>query len=735
VAKASKDTKKLLEEARERYPKTISCDEDNRTKAREDIKFVNVAGAMWDDATRKERGLRPCYEFDTLRISCKRIINDIRANRAQGNVSPTEDGDVETAETLEGLIRNIWAVSDGDSAVDNGAQFQVSGGYGAWRVKTKYADDSAWDQGIEVVPLHNPFCLSKDPASVDPFGRDARYWFVTTKINKEVYEQKYGKVPAVEFETEDEEGGLSETDDEDSVKIAEYWYQKPVTRELALLVDGRTVDLADYPASPEEISKKRTVQTNQICMAIVSGDKVLEGPTEWAGKYFPFIPVYGEHIVVDGKTEWYGAVRHSKDAARLNNYMLTLAAESAALAPQSKWWATPEQALGHTGEWARAHQENLPYLLANADPKMPGFPQRMSSGDVPAAFIGMAQISQDLVKATTGIFDASLGNRSNETAGVAIRQRQAEGQIATFNFSDNIAKGIRRTWEILVDLVPRIYDTERSVRILGADGAEKYVRVNQPGPDGKVVNDLSRGKFDVTVTVGPNFGTKRQEMAEMLGQVMSGNPEQMMVMGDLFYKSLDGPYADEMAERQRVMLAPPVKEMLAQKDKQGGKPLPPEAQAAMQQASQAMQMVEQQSQLVQAAAAEVDTNKAEAEKVAADLEVKAAKLQADYHRMMGDLAKKEAALILKEAQVQIQQTGSEQDAEGQRLEVESERQEINQQISAATQQIQSNAEAFMAAATQVLGQLATAAQKPESNKRIIVQRVNGALVGTVEVTE
>jgi hypothetical protein len=202
-----------------------------------------------------------------------------------------------------------------------------------------------------------------------------------------------------------------------------------------------------------------------------------------------------------------------------------------------------------------------------------------------------------------------------------------------------------------VDLIPKIYDSERSIRILGTDGAEQYARINTIGPDGQALNDLTRGKYDVQVQVGPNFGTKRQEAAEIYMGLSQGNPQVMGVAGDLIFKALDLPYSDDMAERMKTMLPPQVQQMLAAKDKQGGKALPPEAQMAMAQADQAMALVQQQSQLVQAAAAEVETNQAEAEKAAAGLEVQAAKMQADYQRMLADIAKKEAGLVLKEAQL------------------------------------------------------------------------------------
>ena len=724
MAKTSKkDAKELLQEARDRYKIAVEADKDNRKLGMDDLKFANEPGEQWDVALRTERGNRPCYEFNKIRVTCKRIINDIRSNRPQGKVRAVEDGDVDTAQTVEGLVRNIWNVSDGDSAVDHAAEYQVTAGMGAWRIVTEYSDDTAWDQDIKIKPITNPFCLYVDPACMDPVKRDARYWFITSTIAKEVYEDKYGKIPAVEFE----KGEFDDDDDwgdDDGVRICEYWYKKPIAKTLYLLPDGATVD--ELPQGVEPL-RTRQVQTNQICMIVMSGDKILEGPVEWAGAHFPFVMVYGEAIVIDGKRKWWGLTRHAKDAQRSYNFSRTLAAESVALAPQFKWWATPMQAEGLVEQWATAHQQNLPFMLFNADPSQPGAPQRMGGADIPAALVQEMQISSEDIKAVTGIYDASLGQRSNETTGVAIRARQNEGAIATFNYSDNMARGIRRTWEILIDLIPKVYDTERSIRILGTDGAEKYVKVNHVDPiTGQTENDLSRGKFDVAITVGPNFSTQRQEAAEVYMQLAQANPAVFGVAGDLIFKSMDLPYADDIAERMKVILPPPVQQMLQAKEK-GGKALPPEVMQAMQQADQAMQMVQQQAQMVQQAAQEAQGMKAEADKAASDLQVQAAKLNADYQRILADIAKKEANLTLNEAQLVQQQTQAGVDQQG--TDMANERENLGSQVTAALAQIQQQVADYMTQAAGAMAQMqahqAAQASQPKVKRTRMTKLPNG----------
>jgi hypothetical protein len=722
---AKKDDKKLLTTARDRFKKCVEADQENRRKAVEDLKFLHVPGEQWDEALKTERGIRPCYEFNKLRVTIKRIVNDIRANRPVGKVRAVEDGDKDTADTIEGLCRNIWTVSDADCAIDTAAEYSVGGGMGAWRVVTKYSTDDAWDQDIIIEPIRNPLTLWADPAAKDPMKRDAGFWFLESRMSKEAYEAKYGKKDAVQWEASEFDDDV-EWQDDGSVRVCEYWYRKPVTKLLALLPDGKTVEAEQVPPGVVPM-RTRQVQTHQICMAIIAGDKVLEGPTDWAGAQFPFVVVYGEHLVVDGKVQWFGLTRFAKDAQRAYNFSRTLAIETVAKAPLDTDWATVTQANGLTDQWARAHKELLPFRLYNPDPMSPGPPLRSPGAQVPVGLVNEMQWSSEDIKATTGIFDNSLGRQANENSGVAIRARQAQAEIATFNYSDNIARGVRRTYEILVDLIPKVYDTERSIRVLGADGAEKYARVNSLDPQtGQAMNDLSRGKYDVAITIGPNMGTQRQEAAEVYMGLMQGNPGLFPIVGDLVVKTFDYPYSDEMAERLRLMAPPQIQQFLAQKE-QTGKAMDPQAMAAIAQAEQMMQLVQQQSQLVQEAAAEAEGMKAEAQQEVQKIATAAAKLEADFQKKMAALVTKEAQLTLSEAQFTAQQAQAGTDEEGKK--VEGERETLTAQLDSAIKELnadmQKQTAEFMTQVAQVLAQIQASTESKPKGRKVKMRKVNG----------
>jgi hypothetical protein len=271
----------------------------------------------------------------------------------------------------------------------------------------------------------------------------------------------------------------------------------------------------------------------------------------------------------------------------------------------------------------------------------------------------MRGISADLLKGTTGVFDASLGNQSNETSGRAIRARQAQGEIATFNYGDNMAKGVRQTWIIVDDLVSKVYSAEQSVRILGPDLAEKYVKVNSVQPDPKTgelrkVNDLTTGKFDITMTVGPSFATQRQEATELYTQLGQAVPQVWGVAGDIIAKSMDLPYSDQLAERLRTLLPPAI-----QKQLQEGKDLPPEVTQAMTQAEGMLQAAQQMAQASQEAMVAAKEASAKAKSDSADVEVKIANLKAEEAKLAADVAKFQAS-IAEQALLAAQQGVSEE---------------------------------------------------------------------------
>jgi hypothetical protein len=315
--------------------------------------------------------------------------------------------------------------------------------------------------------------------------------------------------------------------------------------------------------------------------AVITGAEILEGPAEWTGKYIPIVPCLGEEVWIDGKRVLRSAIYHAIDPQKIHNWNVSNDIETKALGPKQPWLATKEQIGEYKDMWDMAYMKPLPYLLWNFVPGQPP-PERLfgSVGDQ-GAVQGMA-MSIDAIKAATGRFDASLGAQSNETSGIAIQRRQNQGSMATYVFTDNQTRAVAYTGRILVDLIPKIYDTDRVVRLLGDDLAKKFGQV-EPGPDGrptiqvdpkglaayarinfedpitgKKYNDLTVGKYDIVVDAGPGYMTRRQEAAAgMLQLAMSPAGAQFIpILMPRIAKNADWPEADDIAEDIQKMSQP-----------------------------------------------------------------------------------------------------------------------------------------------------------------------------------
>lgn len=566
-----------LSDMRKRYQRAKDFHTELYDLARDDIKFVTVPGNQWDNALRMRRDNRPCYEFPKLAGHCRQVINEMRRERPQGKVRGTGDGDRGLADLMQGICRNIESTSNADLAYDVGYATAVQGGLGYWRVCTDYLNDDDFEQDIRVKPIYNWQSVLGDPAAVERDRRDSLFYFVLDLVPKDEHERRFPDADLTDFDTGGWEKDWREAG---QVRIAEYWYKKPVKRDLLALSDGQVVfadelakqagisenDVLDHLAAGGiQVVRTRSVDSHKVCMRLTNGHEWLTDEYEFPCKYIPIVPVWGNIQNIDGKDYWQGMVRPAKDQQRLHNVHRTAMTEAVAKAPKAPFITKPKWIKGFEEMWKRANAEDRPYLLVHDDADE--VPQRAAQAEVPAALIQLAGMDNEDIKATTGQYDASLGARSNETSGVAIARRNAQGATATFNYADNLAYAVKFTYEILVDMVPRVYDTQRVVRVLGPDEGEEwrelYKEVVDPETERTVVlNDIRKGKYDVTLTVGPSYATQRMEAVDaftnLLGQMGPGLPPQIAaLMAYKAVKNMDLPGADEDLDKafRKVLIA------------------------------------------------------------------------------------------------------------------------------------------------------------------------------------
>ncbi len=609
----------LLREARERYDAAWDNDQQNRDQALDDLEFA--VGEHWPESVRADRENqgRPIITVNQCPQFIRQVTGDIRRTNPAIKIGAADgDADKDVAEVYEGMIRHIEHRSSATGVYEAAAESAATCSMGYFRILAD-REPGQFHQDIRIDGIPNPFAVYFDTEAKHPTRKDARYCFVVEHMAKERFEEEYPDAKPVNWESDKLPEYMRHWFDGDDVMVAEYFKKVSVKRTMGLLADGRVVDMAEHPMgiAPVEV---REIDDVEVHWYKITGDEVLEGPTVLPTRHIPVIAVVGEEVHVGERTVRSSVIRYAKDAQRLYNYFLSAEAEYVALQPKAPYKVTPKQIEGLERFWEAANTDNKPFLPYNPDPNAPGAPQREMPPVASQGMVDMINRAADDMRATTGIYDAALGQRSNENSGVAIQQRQLESDISTSIYVDNLAKAIEQCGRVIVDMIPRIYDTTRMVRVLGEDDAEQIIKVNEPVQNelGETfyINDLSRGRYDVRVSTGPNYSTKRQEAAQAQIEFIRAVPSVAAGVMDLIAKNMDWPGADQFAERLRKMLPPGM-------DDRDVSEMTPEEQEAYQvemQQAQQMQQMQQQAAMLEMADKQsvIDERLAKIEKMAAE---------------------------------------------------------------------------------------------------------------------
>jgi len=592
----------FLKTMRGRFQAAYEFEQDNRDEMYDDVKFSYGGEHQWDRETYQNRVKddRPALTINRVKTPIRQVSNDIRLNKPSIKIAPCDDkSDKAIAKIYEGLIRNIEVNSMASVAYQTAADGAIRCGFGAFEIRNVYNNDDSFEQDLVIKRILNQFSVYFDPSAKEITREDANWAFITEQMTEEAFKRKYPQAAVSSWEGNEREYDLWFND---QVRIGRYYVKEPITKELVQFSDGTVcektkeqIDSGMFESGELKIVNQRTVKTHKVMCYVVSGADILEKPYEVPGKYIPIIPVLGEETIIEGELKLSGIVRDAKDPQRLYNYWRTTAAETIALQPKAPWLVTAKMVEGVTGHWNQANKANLPYLLYKFD-EQAGKPVREPPPQPPAAMWQESAIASDDVKFTTGIFDSGLGQIGPEQSGKAILARQQKSDLGNFIYTDNLSIAIRHAGKVLIEMIPKIYDTQRVIRVLNPDDTDEMVEINKaiPGTDQKI-NDITIGKYDVTVSTGPSYQTKRQEAAASILAFMGAVPDKAPIMSDLAAKNMDWPGSDEVAKRIRKTIDPALLEGELDEEEMQQQQARAEAEAAqneMIQQMQALQMAE-----------------------------------------------------------------------------------------------------------------------------------------------
>ena len=534
------------------------ADTMNRQEALEDLKFVS--GDQWPVTLQNSRNLesRPCLTINKLDGYCRQVANQQRQQRPRIKVHATNTHEqMVEAQDIQGIIRHIEVNSNADHAYDNAFDYAVRMGWGFMRVRTDYVSEDSFDQEIYIDPVDNPFTVYFDPNSILPDGSDAEKCLITTMMSKEVFRSLYpNNDDGTSFTQRGTGDSQSEWITKEDIRLAEYYYTVREKAKLYLLSDGSStfaddkdffnrLQMAGISVIDTRESFKKTIKYKKLTAVEVIEER------DWPSRYIPIVPVYGRHVVIGDKRKKFGMVRYAKDSQRMYNFWQTSITESIALAPKAKWVMAEGQDEGHENDWAQANIKSFPllrYKQTDIEGRTAPPPQRLQPEPPPAGTMAAAAIVSDDIKAIMGIFDPAQLGQGN-ISGKALNGQQQQVDLTNYDYYDNLTRSIAHVGKICLDLIPKIYDTQRILRIIGEDGKSDMLNLNQRDAVGNILNDTSIGQYDVVMETGPGYNSKRQEAVDNMLPLLSAAPELMQVAGDLVFRNMDWPGADIIADR------------------------------------------------------------------------------------------------------------------------------------------------------------------------------------------
>jgi hypothetical protein len=732
----------IISAAKDCLEKFQSRESDNIRRAEDAIRFR--AGEQWPDGIKRDRedqsqdgGPRPCPVLDKTNQYVRQVINEERQNRAAIKVRPVDDkSDKEVAEVLTGIVRHIEDSSNALDAYTTAGEHAIDGGWGFFRIVTEYCDDLSFDQDIRIKRIPNRFSVALGPHT-EPDGSDVKEAVVWEDVPIKIFEAQYPKAKVDGFEDDS-------WNDEETIRVAEYFLIKPESVKIHMLPDGSVVTDDELDQFPDiEIIQSRTTSINRVKWYKITAQEILD-TKDIVGKYIPIIKVIGNELVMpDGKIRLSGMIEQMMDPQRLHNYAVAGFIENVALSPRAPWTGAAEAIKGYEDDYANANRRNITLLqynhLDDAGNPLPA-PQRTQPAGIPVGWATLIPTTEHGIQGSVGMYGSSVGDEGKERSGIALQEQKSQGMVGNFHFPDNLSRSIQHCGRILVSWIPNIYDTERVARIIGEDSTvnsaylnpdqEQAVmpRLDQMGQKIGLIYNLNIGKYDVTVSTGPSYTTKRQEAFDIQTQIIQARPDLMNVIGDIVFSNMDAPGADKISDRLKKMLPPQLQEP---EEGEGEPQIDPRMRMMMQQIEQAGQEIAQRGQVLQQAQAEIEKQAMEVGADKTELDAAKVKLESERKVFMAEAATK--MLQIENASLKLMQEGSETEesinnASGvaQALSVLAET--VNQLLASTAQ----NAE-IMAAAVNAMAGVADAVNMPRET--VLVLDDTGNPVGTKTVVQ
>ena len=640
-----------IAEAQSLYQDALDASRDQRRQIGEDLAFSDPADPQqWEDTIKRQRetdpgGVRPCYVFDQCGQYVSNVAGQVEQNPPAMHALPVGDGaDKKVAEKLDGFFRHIEHTSRAGQHYARALTSAARAGVGYLVVRPEYVNRALNWQEPRIGSEGDPLRVVLDPWSVELDGSDANFGFLLTPISHREWDRQFKGKDKVSFADPDRN---TVRDERESILIAEGWRKESATKNMIVFLgadgDETALEEADYweacKRAGQQLPVKGTYKDKVTCVkwARMSGADYLSEETEYPASGIGIVPVYGYVGWSEGRMHYCGIPRRAMNPQRSYNYHMSEMHAFMGQAPKSPWIAAAAAIRGYEQLWDRAGVDSRAYLPVNhvdeSGNPIPA-PVRMPHAvNLQNHIQGAEQAIHD-IQASLGMYQASLGAPSNESSGVAIDARKQQGEAATAHFPSHLAAGLGQAGKLCMEMIPRLIDTKRQLRILSIDQTSSAITIDPQQAEalketdqGLVINP-NVGRYDVRVVVGASFATQRTQAQAAFTEMMHANPALAPALAPLWAQTLDIPHADKLAQVLTAVAPPEVKAVLnPESDKQ------PQTADLMAKITQLQQGLQEAIQHAQDAQQEADSLQAEKDAREADEAIKA--YEAMTKRMVG----------------------------------------------------------------------------------------------------
>ncbi len=545
--------------------KAVQEDEkDVRNTARDCEHFVTDEWGQWEDSVTEKWTGRPRYQLDRTSPVIDRVASDLEQMEFGGSVTPFGgDASDDVADTIMGMIRTIDNMSNSAEIYQSAGRRLATSGFAAWLIRTDWADIDAFDQDMIIMPLINAIDrVWIEGAAYATKPSDIKGAFVDTFLSNEEYKQQFPEGSAMSVANDRQYNFYSNPPE--GVTVTDFYYIKTEQKQLYLMTNGKVYDGETYAGIAESLKERGIVPAREprarnipkAYMRKLDAGGWLTGEQELPFSFVPVIGCWANKSVLENKIRFEGEVKRLMGPQRIYNYGASRDLSDGALAPVEKTAMTPKQAKGHEKQNSRLNTANDPLFLYNPDPEAER-PYK-TGGPQPNAQLAtsIARAAED-IQAISQSFDPVQGNGISGHSGRAYEILTQNSNSSSYKYIKALKSSLQWTYEIVVDAIPRVYDTKmRQMRLTNNDGTTKDVAINEEviSADGKsrhVANDLSQGRYSFKVSAGPSYASKAAETVDVLTKWAQVDPSLLAEGGDIIYKNMQQEGMEQIAARKR----------------------------------------------------------------------------------------------------------------------------------------------------------------------------------------